>query len=291
MTLDVDRPAFYANPEGPWKGQKLIDVYRRSVLPFEAQREVYRHCASRGILVFSAPFDEPSVEFLETVQNPIYKIASFELVHLPLIRKVAATGKPVIMSTGMATTIEIAEAVETARSSGVKDLVLLKCTSSYPAPPAESNLAAIPKMRALFDCEVGLSDHTLGIGAALAAVALGATVIEKHVTLSRAAGGVDASFSLELDEFARLVVEAGRAAESIGDATIGPTDAETSGRARRRSLYVVSEVRKGESFDPANVAVIRPGLGLAPKYYDDVLRRRAARDLSAGTPLSWEDCA
>jgi N-acetylneuraminate synthase len=286
----VDRPAFYANPEGPWKGQKLIDLYRRSVLPFEAQREVYRHCASRGILVFSAPFDEPSVEFLETVQNPIYKIASFELVHLPLIRKVAATGKPVIMSTGMATTTEIAEAVETARSGGVKDLVLLKCTSTYPAPPAESNLAAIPKLRALFGCEVGLSDHTLGIGAAVAAVVLGAAVIEKHVTLRRAAGGIDAAFSSELDEFALLVAEAGRAVESIGDGAIGPTEGEMGGRARRRSLYVVTDVRKGEWFTPANVGIMRPGLGLAPKYYDDVLRRRAGTDLSAGTPLSWEVC-
>ena len=291
MTLDSDLPAFQANPEGPWKGQKLIDVYRRSALPFDAQEKLFRHCASKGILVFSTPFDPPSVDFLESVQSPIYKIASFELVHLPLIRKVAATRKPVIMSTGMGNMLEIAEAVETARTAGVKDLVLLKCTSSYPAPPGESNLAAIPKMRALFDCEVGLSDHTLGIGAAVAAVAVGASVIEKHVTLDRAAEGVDASFSLELPEFAALVVEAGRAAASLGSAVIGPTDSERAARARRRSLYVVADMRRGDRFTVENVAALRPALGLAPKHLDDVLRRRASRDLPSGTPLSWEHCS
>ncbi|HJS39351.1 MAG TPA: pseudaminic acid synthase [Burkholderiales bacterium] len=291
MTLDSDLPAYQANPAGPWKGQKLIDLYRRSALSFEAQRRLFAHCARKEILLFSAPFDVPSVEFLESVHNPIYKIASFELVHLPLIRRVAATGKPMIVSTGMATVAEITEAVDAIRAAGVRELVLLKCTSSYPAPPAESNLAAIPKLRELFGCEVGLSDHTLGIGAAVAAVALGASVIEKHVTLDRAADGIDAAFSLELPEFAALVAEANRAAQSLGSAAIGPSAAEAAARERRRSLFVVADVRKGEAFTQANVGVLRPALGLAPKHLDEVLRRRAARDMPAGTPLAWEDCA
>ena len=291
MTLDSDLPAFRANPEGPWKGQKLIELYRRSALPFDAQRRVFEHCRSKGILLFSAPFDAPSVDFLESVQNPIYKIASFELVHLPLIRKVATTGKPMIVSTGMATLAEIGEAVDAIRAAGIRNLVLLKCTSSYPTPPGESNLAAIPKLRELFDCEVGLSDHTLGIGAAVAAIALGASVIEKHVTLDRTAEGIDASFSLELPEFEVLVAEANRAAQCLGTAVIGPSAAEAAARERRRSLFVVADVPKGEPFTQTNVAVLRPALGLAPKHLDEVLRRRASRDLAAGTPLAWEDCA
>ena len=290
MTLDAEGPAFYANPGGPWSGQKLIDLYRRSALPLEAQRELFRHCAAKGILLFSAPFDEPSVEFLESVGNPIYKIASFELVHLPLIAKAAATGKPLILSTGMATEAEIREAVDAARAGGAKELALLKCTSTYPAPASESNLAAIPRMRAMFDCEIGLSDHTLGIGSAVAAVALGATIIEKHVTLSRAGDGIDAAFSLELDELAQLVRETARAAECIGKPEIGPTESEMPARERRRSLYVVAEVRKGDAFTAQNVGARRPALGLAPKHYAAVLGRRAARDLPAGTPLSWDDC-
>jgi N-acetylneuraminate synthase len=291
MTLDSDLPPYQANPAGPWKGQRLIDLYRRSALPFDAQRRLFAHCAQKGILVFSAPFDAPSVEFLESVRNPIYKIASFELVHLPLIRRVAATHKPMIVSTGMATVAEITEAVDAIRAAGVRDLVLLKCTSSYPAPATESNLAAIPKLRELFGCEVGLSDHTLGIGAAVAAVALGASVIEKHVTLDRAADGIDAAFSLELPEFAALVAEANRAAQCLGSAAIGPSAAEAAARERRRSLFVVADVRKGEAFTQANVGVLRPALGLAPRHLDEVLHRRAARDLPAGTPLAWEDCA
>ena len=290
MTFDIDLPTFHANPEGPWSGHKLIDLYRRSALSFEAQRKVFHHCASKGILVFSAPFDEPSVEFLQSVDNPIYKIASFELVHLPLIRKVAAIGRPMIMSTGMATLLEIVEAVQTVRDAGIEELVLLKCTSTYPASTAESNLAAIARMREVFDCEIGLSDHTLGIGAAVAAVALGASVIEKHVTLSRAAEGVDSSFSLELNEFAKMVEEAGNAAASIGAATIGPTNSEIAARARRRSLYVVADMRKGDQFTTQNIGVMRPALGLPPKYFEDVLRHRASTDLSAGTPLSWDHC-
>lgn len=290
MTLDSDLPAFQANPEGPWKGRKLIELYRRSALPFEAQRRVFEHCRAKGILVFSAPFDEPSVDFLESVGNPIYKIASFELVHLPLIRKVAALGKPMVVSTGMATLEEIAEAVAAVQGAGVRDLVLLKCTSSYPAPAGESNLAAIPLLRERFGCEVGLSDHTLGIGAAVAAVALGASVIEKHVTLDRASEAIDASFSLELPELAALVAEANRAAQALGTATIGPSAAEAAARERRRSLFVVTDVRKGQPFTRANVVALRPALGLAPKHLDAVLQRRAVRDIPAGTPLAWEDC-
>jgi len=290
MTLDSSLPEFQASPQGPWKGQKLIDLYRRSVLPFDAQRELFRHCARKGIRLFSTPFDLPSVEFLESVGCPIYKIASFELVHLPLIRRVAALGKPMIVSTGMATLDEISEAVEEIRRAGVRDLVLLKCTSSYPAPPEESNLSAIPRLRELFGCEVGLSDHTLGIGASIAAVALGASVIEKHVTLDRSDGAVDSSFSLELPELAALIEEARRAAQSLGTAAIGPSAAEAGARLRRRSLFVVSDVRRGEPFTAENVAALRPALGLAPKHLDEVLRRKAARDIAAGTALAWEHC-
>ena len=240
------------------------------------------------MLAFSTPFDETAVDFLESLAVPCYKIASFENVDLPLIRKVAATGKPLIMSTGMASVAELDEAVCTARRAGCKDLVLLKCTSTYPALPANSHLRTIPHLRQLFGCEVGLSDHTMGVGVAAAAVALGATVVEKHFTLSRAEGGVDSVFSLEPQELAQLVVETQRAWEAGGSVHYGPTAAERPSLLHRRSLYLSKDVRAGDILGPDNLAIIRPGAGLAPRYYDLVLGKRVCRAAARGTPLSWE---
>ena len=237
---------------------------------------------------FSSPFDESAVDFLESLNVPAYKIASFEIVHLPLIRRVAATGKPMIISTGMATLAEIDDAVQAARGAGCRDLVLLKCTSTYPATPENSNVLAIPHLRALFGCEVGLSDHTMGIGASLAAVAHGATVIEKHFTLRRADGGVDSTFSLEPDELRALVTETERAWLSLGQVRFGPGDAEKKSLIFRRSIYVAEDIKAGDVLTSKNMRCVRPGMGLAPKYYALLLGRRVNRDVKKGTPMKWE---
>ncbi len=237
---------------------------------------------------FNSPFDAAAVDFLESLDVPCFKIASFENVDLPLIRKVATTGKPLIISTGMATLEEISEAVDAARGAGCKGLVLLKCTSSYPASPEFSNLATIPELRPRFGCEVGLSDHTLGIGAAVAAVALGATVIEKHFTLSRADGGVDSAFSLEPAALKALVEETSRAQQAVGKINFGRTAAEEKSLVFRRSLYIAADMKKGETLTPKNLRAIRPGLGLPPKHYDDLLGKRVKRDVRKGTPASWD---
>jgi N-acetylneuraminate synthase len=244
--------------------------------------------ASQGLICFSSPFDESAVDFLETLNAPAYKIASFECIDLPLIRKAASTGKPLIISTGMATLPEIGEAVETARSAGCKDLVLLKCTSTYPATPQNSHVRTIAHLRDLFGCEVGLSDHTMGIGAAVVAVAFGATVIEKHFTLSRADGGVDAAFSLEPHELTALVIETERAWQAIGEIRYGPTQAEEKARLRRRSLYIAEDLQPGDILTPRNLRRIRPGLGLAPRFYDTLLGVRVTKAVRAGTPMSWD---
>lgn len=219
---------------------------------------------------------------------PCYKIASFENIHLPLIKKVASTGKPIIISTGMATISEIDEAVRVAKENGCKELVLLKCTSTYPAAPSESNISTIPHLKQLFNCKVGISDHTLGIGVAIASVALGAQVIEKHFTLSRADGGVDAAFSLEPQEMKQLVQEVNRAADSIGEITYGPTDKEKKSRTRRRSIYISKDLNKGEVLSEKNIKIVRPGLGLAPKYFDTVLGKTVKGTVTKGTPLTWD---
>jgi pseudaminic acid synthase len=241
-----------------------------------------------GMLCFSTPFDETAVDFLESLAVPCYKVASFENTDLPLIRKIAATGKPMLISTGMATLADIDEAVRTARQSGCQDIVLLKCTSSYPASPADCNILTIPHMRELFGCQTGLSDHTLGIGMAVASVALGATVIEKHFTLSRRDGGVDAAFSLEPEEFKSLVEEAGRVWEGLGTIHYGRTEAEERSLVFRRSLYVAEDMRPGDPFTVDNLRIIRPGLGLPPKYYDVFLGRKISRGATKGTPVSWD---
>jgi pseudaminic acid synthase len=262
-------------------------LYRLAHTPWEWHGPIMQRAKERGLLCFSSPFDESAVDFLESLDVPAYKIASFENNHLPLIRKVAATGKPLIMSTGMASIAELDEAVRTARGAGCSNLVLLKCTSTYPASPCNTNLATIPHMRDLFGCEVGLSDHTLGVGTAIAAVALGASVIEKHFTIRRADGGVDSSFSLEPAELAMLVEETERAWMSLGAVKYGPTEAELKSLIFRRSLYVAEDMRRGETFTPKSLRVVRPGKGLHPRYYEQLLGKPVTRDVKKGTPVDW----
>lgn len=289
MTLNVaEREFAIDDPNSLWAGRTLYDLYREAHTPWEWHAPIFERARARGLVAFSTPFDATAVDFLESLDVPCYKIASFENVDLPLIRKVAATGKPLIISTGLATLAEIAEAVAAARDAGCRDLVLLKCTSAYPASPADSHLRTIPHLRAAFGCEVGLSDHTLGVGAALASIALGATVIEKHVTLRRADGGVDSAFSLEPQELKQLVEDGERARLALGGVHYGPSANEVNSLRFRRSLYVVRNMACGEAFTGENVRAIRPGLGLAPKHFEQVLGRRAARDIAAGTALAWD---
>ncbi len=287
MTLDLDVGEFRV--EHPlWGGQSLYRLYQQAYTPWEWHRPLFERARELGMLAFSTPFDETAVDFLEQLDVPAYKIASFENADLPLIRKVAATGKPMIISTGMATLAELDESVRAARAAGCRDLVLLKCTSTYPATPENSNLRTLPHLRELFACEVGLSDHTMGLGAALTSVALGATVIEKHFTLRRADGGVDATFSLEPEEFAQLRLESERAWAALGQVRYGPSAAEKESLVFRRSLYVVADLRAGEALSPANLRAIRPGLGLAPGFYTTLLGKRVSRDVKRGTPMSWD---
>lgn len=289
MTLDLGEGEFFiSDPSSLWKGASLYSLYQKAHTPWEWHEPIFRRCRERGLIAFSTPFDATAVAFLQKLDVPCFKIASFENTDLPLIRKAAATGKPLIISTGMATLGEVEEAVRSARDAGCRDLVLLKCTSSYPASPASSNLATIPYLRAAFDCEVGLSDHTLGIGAAVAATALGATVIEKHVTLSRQKGGVDAAFSLEPPELKELVAETGAAWQAKGAVTFGPTPDEAGSLVFRRSLYICEDLKAGEVLTARNLRAIRPGRGLPPKYIDELLGKRVTRAVKRGTPMSWD---
>lgn len=289
MTLDLAHGEFFIDdPKSLWQGKSLYKLYQEAYTPWEWHEAIFKRCRELGLIAFSSPFDETAVDFLESLDVPCYKIASFENTDLPLIRKVARTGKPVIISTGMATLAELDESVRAFREAGGKELILLKCTSTYPASPENSNLVTIPHLRELFGCPVGLSDHTLGIGVAVASVALGASVIEKHVTLSRAEGGVDAAFSLEPQEMKTLVEETKRAWQSLGQISYGPTDAEVPSLKHRRSLYIVKDLQAGEQLTRDNVRAIRPGLGLPPKYLDLVLGKRVKQSVGKGTPLSWE---
>lgn len=289
MTLDISEGEFWlSEPDSLWKGRSLYDLYQEAYTPWEWHQPIFERCRALGLICFSTPFDSSSLEFLEELDAPCYKIASFENIDLPLIRRAAATGKPMIMSTGMASLSELDEAVRAAREAGCRDLVLLKCTSSYPASPENTNLLTIPHLRQMFNCEVGLSDHTMGVGAAVASVALGGTVIEKHFTLDRSEGGVDAAFSLEPHEMHSLVVESERAWQALGKVAYGPSAKEQKSLVYRRSLYVCRDMKVGETFNEENVRAIRPGLGLAPKYLDNVLGRKAAREIKRGTPLAWD---
>jgi pseudaminic acid synthase len=287
ITLDSADEAFRIRG-GLWDGRTLHELYGEAHLPWDWHAPLFAHAQKVGITMFSTPFDTTAVDLLEDLGAPAYKIASFEAVDLPLIRYVAATGKPMIISTGMATVSEIDEAVTTARAAGAKDIVLLKCTSTYPASPENSNIATIPNMRDLFGCQVGLSDHTMGTGVAVAAVAHGATVVEKHFTLSRADGGVDSAFSLEPAELAALVAETGRAWHGLGRVSYGPTEAEKKSLLHRRSLYVAQDMKAGDVFTAENLRVVRPGEGLHPRHYEQLLGRRISRDARRGTPMSWD---
>ncbi|WP_255574656.1 pseudaminic acid synthase [Halobacillus sp. Nhm2S1] len=289
MTLNVQNPEFQIrDKKNLWKGIRLYDLYKKAHTPWEWHLPIFDKCKELGLLAFSSPFDEKAVDFLESLNVPCYKIASFEINHLPLIRKVASTGKPLIISTGMASLAEIDEAVRVARGSGCNELVLLKCTSNYPADPTESNIRTIPHMKEMFSCNVGISDHTLGIGVSVASIALGASVIEKHLTLSRSDGGVDAAFSLEPDEMESLVKEVNRASQSLGNIIYGPAEGELDPRRRRRSIYISAPMCKGEVLTRENMKIIRPGLGLPPKYFDHLLGKTIKADVKEGTPLSWD---
>ena len=289
ITLDVEDGDFFINDEGNlWKGQSLHELYKLAYTPWEWHEPIMKRAQELGMLCFSTPFDESAVDFLESLNVPAYKIASFENVHLPLIRKVASTGKPLLISTGMATLAQIDDAVRTAREAGCQDLILLKCTSAYPASPENSNVLTIPHLRAMFDCEIGLSDHTMGIGVAVAAVAHGATVIEKHFTLRRADGGVDSSFSLEPEEFRALVVETERARHSLGKISYTIGEKEKKSQAFRRSIYIAEDIKKGDVLTTKNLRCVRPGMGLAPKYYDIFLGRCVNQDVKKGAPMKWE---
>lgn len=289
MTLDLDEGEFFiADPGSLWKGKSLYKLYQEAYTPWEWHKPIFDRCRELGMIGFSTPFDETAVDFLESLDVPCYKIASFENTDIPLIRKVASTGKPMIISTGMATIAELDETVRAAREAGCKDIVLLKCTSTYPATPENTNILTIPHMRDMFNCEIGLSDHTMGIGVSVASIALGATVIEKHFTLRRADGGVDSTFSMEPEEMRSLVVETERAWQALGKISYGPTYGERKSLQYRRSLYVVKDMKVGDVLDRENVRVIRPGFGLSPKYYERILGCRISRDIKKGTAMHWD---
>lgn len=270
-----------------WNGRKLYDLYSEAQTPYEWHEALFRRAKEKGIMCFSTPFDEDGVDFLEKFNPPIYKIASFENNHLPLLAKIAKTGKPVIMSTGISTLKDIELSVKTLRENGCKDLVLLKCTSTYPATPESSNISTIPNMSLAFNCHVGLSDHTLGIGTSVAAVALGARVIEKHFTINRADGGVDSMFSMEPNEFKILVDETERAFQSIGKVTYGISKDEEKSLKFKRSIYIVKSMKKGETFTKDNLKIIRPGYGLHPENFELFLGKQINKDANSGTALSF----
>jgi N-acetylneuraminate synthase len=287
LTIDCDSPLFRLEGDTPWKGRTLYSLYHEAYTPWEWHPRLLEVALHEGLDCFSTPFDESAVEFLDSLGVPAYKIASFEAVDLALIRRVAATGKPVLMSVGMATLAEIELAVQTVRGAGARELALLKCTSAYPSPPEAMNLRTIPHLSTAFDLPVGLSDHTLGTAVPVAAVALGACIVEKHFTLSRSAPGPDSAFSLEPQEFAEMVRAVRTAEAALGTVRYGAGAQEEASRVFRRSLFVVRDMRAGETFTTVNLRSIRPGFGLPPRHLDEVLGRSASRDIRRGTPLDW----
>lgn len=289
ITFNGQSEEFYIrDTKSLWADKNLYKLYQEAYTPWEWHKPIFDHARQRGMVAFSSPFDTTAVDFLESLDVPLYKIASFENTDHILLRRIAQTGKPVIMSTGVASVADLDESVKVLRAHGCTNLVLLKCTSTYPATPESTNLLTIPHMRQLFDVPVGLSDHTMGIGAAVAAVALGAVVIEKHVTLRRADGGVDSAFSLEPDELKNLVIETERAHLAMGQVSYTLTPKEAKSIQFKRSLYVVKAVKAGEPFTADNVRSIRPANGLHTRYYDDILGKTATEDIPAGTALSWD---
>lgn len=290
MTINVDNGLFQINDENSlWKGRNLYDLYAEAHTPWEWHQQLFDYAREKGIFIFSTPFDETAVDFLEQLGVQAYKIASFENTDNPLLIKIASTGKPVIMSTGLATIADLDESVRVLQENGCSDLILLKCTSTYPASPESTNLMTIPHMSELFDCLVGLSDHTMGIGAAIASVALGACVIEKHFTLSRADGGVDSTFSIEPAELKSLVVESERAYLALGSIKYGIQSVEKNSLRFKRSVYAVQDIQIGEEFTFSNIRVIRPGDGLPPKYYEKIVGKISKYEYKKGTPISWEN--
>jgi len=290
ITIDSQNSDFMINDDkNLWSGQSLYQLYKKAYTPWEWQRELFEKCRDLGIIGFSSPFDVTAVDFLETLNVPCYKIASFENTDHILLKKVASTHKPVFMSTGMATLDEISESVSLLEENGCPSVALLKCTSSYPALPNESNIVTIKDICERFlCCVVGLSDHTMGFGVAVASIALGGSIIEKHFTLSRADGGVDSAFSMEPGEMKQLIEECRKAWQSIGEIRYGPTDSEMQALKYRRSLYFVSNLKKGEKITAMNVRSIRPSFGLSTKYYDSIMGRCVVKDVEKGTPVSWD---
>lgn len=288
ITINCDRPEFRIGKGTIWEGKTLYDLYGEAFTPWEWQPKLQQVARDLGLAFFSTPFDDTAVDFLEAMRVPAYKIASFEIVDLALLRRVARTGKSLIISTGMATQDEIRDAVDAARGAGASQIALLKCTSAYPAPPDEANLRTIPALAETFGVVAGLSDHTLGIALPVAAVALGASIIEKHFTLARSDGGPDGAFSLEPEEFRRMVEAIRTAEKALGNISFGVTKEEEASRVFRRSLFVVEDMQEGQEFTAKNVRSIRPGYGLPPKHLEEILGRKAVHAIARGTPLTWE---
>ncbi|KMT66611.1 pseudaminic acid synthase [Catenovulum maritimum] len=289
MTLDIDSDNFRINEKDSlWYGEHLHKLYQKASTPYSWHKVLFDYSNELGLIAFSSPFDEPAVDFLESLNVPCYKIASFELTDIPLIEKAAATGKPLIMSTGMATEAEIAEAIAAAKSQGNDQIILLKCTSTYPAQPSNTNLNTLADIKEQFGCLVGLSDHTRGVGVATASVALGACVIEKHFVLDRNAGGVDAEFSLEPVEFKLLCESANDAFQAMGKVVYGGSAAEAKSKYYRRSIFAYQDIKAGELLDETNIKIVRPALGLAPKHWTKVKQMRADNFIKAGTPIQWD---
>lgn len=290
ITLNIDTKDFLIDdPQSPWNGRRLYDLYQEASTPWDWHKPIFRRAAELGMICFSSPFDESAVDFLEDINSPAYKIASFENNHYPLIKKVVETGKPLFLSTGLASLEELVELVDFLQKESCSNFVLLKCTSVYPARSCDCNLKTMVDMKNHFKCEVGFSDHAPGIGAAVGAVALGACVIEKHFTIRRADGGPDASFSLEPDEMVALVRETNRAFEALGKTHYGPTALEQSSLGFRRSIYISEDIERNEELTEHNVRIVRPGFGLEPKHIYRVLGRRAKKNLTIGEPLKWSD--
>ena len=290
ITLKSNRDDFLIKDKSSlWSGENLHSLYQKAHTPWDWHEKIFDYSKEKGILCFSSPFDESAIEFLEKFNPPAYKIASFENNHLPLIKCAAKTKKPLIISTGMATVSEIESAVNAAREEGCIDIVLLKCTSTYPASPSNSNISTLPHLKSLFNTEVGISDHTLGIGVPLVSIGYGATFIEKHFTLNRSDGGVDSQFSLEPNELKSLVIESKRAWESIGHIAYGPSAEEKSSMIFKRSIYIAENIKRGELFSKSNIRVIRPGYGCSPKFYESLIGKEAKKDFMAGTPLNIKD--
>lgn len=278
----------YVVPHGPWAGRRLIDLYREAWTPWEWHLPVFEHAHGLGLDAFSTPFSREAVDFLEKLDCPRYKIASFELVDLPLIRHAARTGKPLVISTGMGTAREVAEAVMNAKAAGCKDLTLLKCTSGYPANPMDANLKTMQDLRNRFSCKVGISDHTQGVGVAVAAAALGADMIEKHMTLRRSDGGPDGEFSMEPEEFAHMVTAVKAAREALGDVRYGPTPSEVTSLPLRRSLYFTNSLKAGGKIRWSDIKTARPALGLMPRDIDRIVGKQVRHAVMAGEPVKWE---